>query len=199
YHELNQAVFDDALPQDLEIKWTNSYSKTAGVTSFKLRYDDQGFVEYTAAVELSGKVVDSEERLKSTLAHEICHVAQWVLDKESKPPHGNSFKKWAERVESYDPLLKVDTCHSYDINYKFRYRCVECGCEYGRQTNSIDINEKACGECSGRLEALQTPRPATGFAAFIQRHFMKARTALTMEEASEPAHGTVMALLSKMW
>jgi len=39
-------------------------------------------------VELSSKVVDSEDRLQRTLAHELCHVAAWLLDHVSKPPHG---------------------------------------------------------------------------------------------------------------
>ncbi len=43
---------------------------------------------YTARVELSSKVVDCEDRLQRTLAHELCHVAAWLLDHVSKPPHG---------------------------------------------------------------------------------------------------------------
>ena len=43
---------------------------------------------YTARVELSSKVVDCEDRLQRTLAHELCHVAAWLLDQVSKPPHG---------------------------------------------------------------------------------------------------------------
>ena len=41
-----------------------------------------------ARVELSSKVVDCEDRLQRTLAHELCHVAAWLLDHVSKPPHG---------------------------------------------------------------------------------------------------------------
>ena len=29
-------------------------------------------------------MLDSHERLRSTLAHEMCHAAQWVLDGASK-------------------------------------------------------------------------------------------------------------------
>ena len=43
---------------------------------------------YMARVELSSKVVDCPDRLRRTLAHELCHVAAWLIDHSSKPPHG---------------------------------------------------------------------------------------------------------------
>jgi hypothetical protein len=32
-----------------------------------------------ATIELSTKVIDDEERLRSTLLHEMCHAAQWLV------------------------------------------------------------------------------------------------------------------------
>lgn len=49
---------------------------------------------YKAEIELSVKVIDSEEKLRCTLAHELCHVAAWAIDKEMKPAHGPAFKAW---------------------------------------------------------------------------------------------------------
>ena len=46
-------------------------------------------------LELSTKVLDCPERLRSTLAHEMCHVAAWSLDKQYNPHHGPAFWKWA--------------------------------------------------------------------------------------------------------
>ena len=60
--ELNAGVFGGQLPADLEIRWSGAYTRTAGMTSFKLRYcPDEAAeggmrVEHTAAVELSSKV-----------------------------------------------------------------------------------------------------------------------------------------------
>ena len=60
--ELNAGVFEGQLPSDLEIRWSSSFTRTAGMTSFKLRYcpdedaDGGVRVEHTAAVELSSKV-----------------------------------------------------------------------------------------------------------------------------------------------
>lgn len=49
---------------------------------------------YKAEIELSVKVIDSEEKLKCTLSHELCHVAAWAIDKEMKPAHGAAFTTW---------------------------------------------------------------------------------------------------------
>jgi len=59
------------------------------------------------------QVLDSEERLRSTLCHELCHAAAWLLDHTAKPPHGPIFKKWAARAMEKYPGLSVTTCHQY--------------------------------------------------------------------------------------
>ena len=49
--------------------------------------------------------------------------------------------------------ITVTTKHSYEIAYKFSWRCTEatCGKVYGRHSKSIDPQKHACGVCSGRL------------------------------------------------
>ncbi len=47
-------------------------------------------------------------------------------------------------LQAYDPSLKVDVCHTYEINYKYRYTCTQCDKEYGRHSNSIDVTKKVC-------------------------------------------------------
>lgn len=39
-------------------------------------------------MELSSKVLDNRDRLRLTLAHELCHVAAWLIDHVARPPHG---------------------------------------------------------------------------------------------------------------
>lgn len=50
---------------------------------------------YTARIELSTKVVDTYEKLRQTLCHEMCHAAAWIVNHVSKPPHGGQFRHWA--------------------------------------------------------------------------------------------------------
>lgn len=59
---------------------------------------------------------------RRTLCHEMCHVAAWLLDHTSKPPHGAVFKKWADRAMSVYPDLEVTTCHNYQIFYPHNWQ-----------------------------------------------------------------------------
>ena len=99
-------------------------------------------------------MLDRPERLASTLAHELCHAAQWLLDGSSKPPHGASFWKFANLFSSRVKGMQVSTCHSYDIFYKFRYECTDCGQEVGRQSKSVNLDRQRCGRCKGELRLL---------------------------------------------
>lgn len=45
-------------------------------------------------LELSPKILNTLQRLRTTLSHEMCHVAAWLLDQEWKAPHGPAFWRW---------------------------------------------------------------------------------------------------------
>ncbi|CAN0260349.1 unnamed protein product, partial [Hapterophycus canaliculatus] len=132
-----------------------------------------------------------------TLLHELCHAAAWVVDHKSKPPHGDHFWAWANRAKVVHPGVPVTTCHSYAINYKYRYVCIGggsadgdvavgvregggCGAEIGRHSKSIDVDRQVCGRCKGRLALfgthgkdgkLKKPRAATGFSLFVKERY----------------------------
>lgn len=108
-------------------------------------------------IELSSKVVDCEDRVRCVVAHEMCHLAVWILDDDPRERgHGTKFKRWANRVENIRPDIVVKTTHTYDIHYKYRWECTQCGKIYGRHSNSINIEKSACGVCTppGTLKAL---------------------------------------------
>ena len=83
-----------------------------------------------------------------------CHALPCYL--QVKPPHGPAFKFWAGCALRAHPELPVTTCHAYQIHAPFRWRCAasECGREYQRHSNSIDVERQACGACRGRLAFL---------------------------------------------
>ena len=58
-------------------------------------------VQHYASVELASKIVDDEERLVNTLAHEFCHLANFMVSGVRDRPHGVEFKAWAWRVEGF--------------------------------------------------------------------------------------------------
>jgi predicted SprT family Zn-dependent metalloprotease len=128
YKEFNRRVFDARLPEDMPIEWSNKLNTTAGRCHTKR--ERQGFSDwaYSARIELSTKVLDDLPKLRSTLIHEMCHAATWLLDKVDRPPHGKEFKRWGAKCERVYPDIEVATCHAYEIEYRFRWRCSNDGC-----------------------------------------------------------------------
>lgn len=142
----NERVFESQLPEDMSVGWNNRLTSTAGMTKCKRVHES-----YSAVIELSTKAIDSEERLKLTLLHEMCHAAAWLLDHNGNPPHGPVFWKWANRASAAFPDLEVTTCHNYAIHKPYQYKCNSCGVTHGRHSkNSIKIDIHRCG-CGGRL------------------------------------------------
>eukprot|EP00039_Didymoeca_costata_P022847 m.5349 g.5349 ORF g.5349 m.5349 type:complete len:662 (-) comp3280_c0_seq2:294-2279(-) len=211
YTEFNRRVFHDKLPsvhvgkmqsQDeniLELTWSKTLNTTAGTTKLMRRPGRSN----VASIQLSTKVVDTRVKLKSTLAHEMCHAAAWLLNNNSKPPHGPIFKKWGMLVEAKYPDLSVETCHTYDINYKFKYQCQTCRKIYGRHSKSIDVTKKACGICSGKLKLmprlLSDGTPAKMRTPSRWQMFCKANLKTARRQHPEMTHGQVMSLLSEQY
>lgn len=142
FKELNELAFDSRLPNDMPVTWSKRLTKTAGFTRLKRpAFSDDIRL---ASIELSEKVLDDEHRLKQTLGHEMCHAAAWLIDGVCKPPHGETFWKWARRLERLVPGISVTTCHSYEINTPFKFMCTNDSCckVYSRHSKkSIDVNK----------------------------------------------------------
>lgn len=108
---------------------------------------------HTAVIQLSVTVLDRPSRLYTTLCHELCHAAAWVVGGTARPPHGPAF--WAAAADLQarwgDPALAVTVCHAYEIAWRHVYVCGGCGLTYGRQSRSIDVAAVVCGRCRGVL------------------------------------------------
>lgn len=48
----------------------------------------------TVEIELAIKILDHDARIRNTLAHEMCHLACWIIDKNPQENHGQLFKSW---------------------------------------------------------------------------------------------------------
>ena len=100
--------------------------------------------------------------------------------------------------------MEVTTCHNYDIAYKYRWQCQVCQQEYGRHSNSIDVDRSRCGKCRGALAALPrmladgTPskRPQGGglYAAFVKSNFKQVKA-----ENADLTPAEVLRKLGVMW
>ena len=172
----NRTVFENKLPADFQISWNKRMTKTAGFCYLKTT--PAGRVSH---VELSTKVVDTIERLRDTLIHELCHAATWIF--EGKRGHGVAWKYWAKKANKIHPeLSKITTCHTYDIETKYKYQCEGCGVVFGRHTKSIDDSKHACAKCGGRPLLLSvsgasvsdsTPRKPNAYSEYVKKHYSR--------------------------
>lgn len=170
------------LPTDIAVHWNSRLLKTAGQAKWRKATPGR---EGVCKIDLSIKVLDTVEKLRATLAHELVHLATWILSCEMKPSHGAGFKLWhvldssrtdwterasrAARVHQCIPDIVVTTKHSYEISYKFHWRCLACprtfvlppslahtssrSCSFSRHSNSIDVTKAGC-PCGSPLIAI---------------------------------------------
>jgi predicted SprT family Zn-dependent metalloprotease len=195
--EFDRVVFGGALsPEGIcTIHWSKRLTTTAGHCRLLPP-------RRTAEVTLSCKLIDRENRLRRTLMHELCHAAAWVIDGINKPPHGEAFRRWADRAERLVPSMEVSTTHNYAIQYKHSWRCTDeaCGVVYRRVKRSIDVNAHRCGRCNGRLveiakqqgtaegEAAPKPKaPPSAYQRFVQEQSASVRRQLEAQEAAKLA------------
>uniref|UniRef100_A0A8C4QJU6 SprT-like domain-containing protein n=1 Tax=Eptatretus burgeri TaxID=7764 RepID=A0A8C4QJU6_EPTBU len=137
-------------------------------------------------------------RLRDTLIHEMCHAASWLLY-GIRDGHGQMWQLFANKACLVHPELPpITRCHSYQIRYKYNYRCTSCQNSIGRHSKSLDVNRFQCGLCGGslRLESPGgTPCRAAPLAPFAQ--FVKDKYAETRKANLGKGHGEVMRLLSE--
>ena len=137
----NEQIFENALPDDMDISWNVRLTKTAGLC-FSRRHKKYNIETRSSRIELSTKVIDRGDRLRDTLIHEMCHAASWIIS-GYRDGHGPLWRTWAEKAMARFPELPViDRCHSYQINTKYTYRCVQCGYSIGRHSKSLDTERK---------------------------------------------------------
>ena len=68
---------------------------------------------HRTGINLSRQLVTNEQRLKDTLAHEMCHIAQYYIDRDNGKPHGRSFRNWADLFERRVRGVVITTTHNY--------------------------------------------------------------------------------------
>jgi len=189
YHLYNKEIFEGALPGDMEISWNVRLTKTAGLCYSK-RYRNKFDVETRSSrIELSSKVIDSGDRLRDTLIHEMCHAASWIIS-GYRDGHGPLWRTWAEKaMHRFKELPVIDRCHSYQIRTKFSYVCESCSYTIGRHSKSLDTEKKVCGHCHGKFKLVvnatstnnkennangvtgSAPKTPNAFALFVKENY----------------------------
>jgi predicted SprT family Zn-dependent metalloprotease len=189
------AMENKSIPEPY-LKWNNTLRKTAGVTKMYKKGNLR-----SVAIELSTKVCDCIERLRKTLAHEMCHVATFWL--HNMKGHGKTFFYYGSLVTKAYSDIPVTTCHTYDIKYKYQYKCKSCNTIIRRHSKSLKIEQYVCRFCGklGTYEmqkktgngtnevALRTP---SKYNLFVKENFARIKIA-----NAHVSHKDIMKLIAE--
>jgi predicted SprT family Zn-dependent metalloprotease len=172
----------------IKVIWTKNFRNTAGRATVRSErvftgasgIENTGRRIHHATIELSEKVLDSEDKILCTMTHEYCHLLDMLVTEnrgKGASQHGASFKQWGARcVQALDdhPIyggrVAVTTKHTYEINHKYVWACEAEFCEFkvGRHSKSIDPTRQFCGRCRGTLRQIKpVPRAAPSRAAAL--------------------------------
>ncbi|KAF4453733.1 hypothetical protein F53441_3626 [Fusarium austroafricanum] len=214
-HEITQGRIAELAESTGGVKlvWTKTLNTTAGRASWRretsrtTRKADGAELSAThkhhASIELAEKVIDDEHRLLNVMAHEFCHLANFMISGVTTNPHGREFKIWAAKCSAAfgDRGIEVTTKHTYEIDFKYVWECDECGTEFKRHSKSIDPQRHRCGSCKGPLKQTK-PAPrgaAAGKPPSRYQAFVKEQMAVVRGENPGSPQKMVMKLIAEKW
>ena len=224
----------------VKIEWTNKLNTTAGRANWRretlrpkktapvVSVEDNPAAEtsntattvarvnHHASIELAEKVIDDEHRLLNVIAHEFCHLANFMVSGITGNPHGKEFKAWAAKCSQHfgSRGIQVTTKHAYDIDFKYVWTCEECATEFKRHSKSIDPARHRCGACKGILKQTKpVPRgsgaknaaKAGGGGGAVKpgpseyQKFMKEHMAIVRRENPNSPQKLIMTLVADKW
>lgn len=176
----------------VRIRWNKKLNTTAGRANWRREFikpetslpesvSDAVTVKHYATIELAEKVIDDEDRLLNVVAHEFCHLANFMISNIRNNPHGKEFKAWAAKCTQQfgHRGVHVTTRHNYSIEYKYIWECENCAIKVQRHSKSVDPVRHRCGNCSSKLVQIK-PVPRTGtkdceYQKFIRENLKKIR------------------------
>jgi predicted SprT family Zn-dependent metalloprotease len=197
------------------LTWSNKLRTTAGLTRLLKTTRPGSPPVFSASIELSSKVIDDPHRLRSTLLHEMCHAAAWMIDGVSNPPHGKCFQKWGRIAMKNVTDIEVTTTHDYVIAFKYAWGCTtpKCGVVFKRHSRSVDVDKHRCGRCKGKLIEIEVPSdsnagaehvpkkkaPPSAYNLFVKEHSAKVREQLEAGSSSKVPQPEVMKECARLW
>ncbi|KAK4068485.1 uncharacterized protein Triagg1_7424 [Trichoderma aggressivum f. europaeum] len=197
----------------VKIVWSNTLKTTAGRANWKRETvipkhtgdsakADVKQYRHHSSIELSEKVIDDELRLLNVIAHEFCHLANFMINGITDNPHGKEFKVWAAKCTQLfgSQGIKVTTKHSYEIDFKYVWTCTACGCEYKRHSKSIDPKRHRCGACKASLEQTKPiPRQTPTGQLSEYQLFVKEQMKVVKTENPNSPQKEIMGIIAERW
>ncbi|KAK2778307.1 sprt family metallopeptidase [Colletotrichum kahawae] len=192
----------------IQIKWSTKLNTTAGRANWRREtvrkvadsIEKSVTHRHHASIELAEKVIDDENRLLNVVAHEFCHLANFMINGITGNPHGKEFKIWAAKCSQAfeDRGIEVTTKHSYEIDFKYIWECTECGLEYKRHSKSINPERHRCGSCKAQLKQTKpVPRAAAKPSEYQQ--FFKEQMKIVKQEHPKSPQKELMKIIADRW
>lgn len=201
----------------VQIIWSKTLNSTAGRANWRRESTRTRHADGTtstahkhhASIELAEKVIADETRLRNVIAHEFCHLANFMISGIKDQPHGKSFKAWGAKVTKAfgDRGVEVTTKHTFEIEYKYVWQCEkeECAAVFQRHSKSIDVKRHRCGSCKGVLVQVK-PAPrggggvggcgeVKGYAAFVKERYAEVKRGL----GGKPTQKEVMEAVGRLY
>lgn len=213
--ELDTRIADGQIAQlsdstgGVKIEWLKTLNTTAGRANWKKETirttpldGSDATVRYNhhASIELAEKVIDDENRLMNVLAHEFCHLANFMISGVTNNPHGKEFKQWAAKCSRTFASrgIKVTTKHSYEIDFKYVWQCDGCSRNYQRHSKSINPEKHRCSGCKGRLMQIK-PVPRNGGKSSEYQLFIKEEMKALKQDCPGSPQKAIMQMAAKKW
>ncbi|VUC34571.1 unnamed protein product [Clonostachys rosea] len=193
----------------VKLVWSKTLNTTAGQAKWKretikTKKADGTVLDVTykhhAAIELAEKVINDEEKLLNTLAHEFCHLANFMVNGITNNPHGKEFKVWAAKCSRVfsDRGIKVTTKHTYEIDFKYIWECSNCAAAYKRHSKSINPAKHRCGTCKSELKQIK-PVPRAASKPSEYQNFLKLNMKIVKEQNPNVPQKEIMKIVADMW
>ncbi|TQV98340.1 hypothetical protein V2A60_007912 [Cordyceps javanica] len=213
--ELDSQIADGRISQlsdstgGVKIEWSKTLNTTAGRANWKMETlrttpsNGSGATityQHHASIELAEKIIDSEDRLLNVLAHEFCHLANFMISGITNNPHGKEFKHWAQKCSrSFSSRgIKVTTKHSYEIDFKYLWQCDGCSCAYKRHSKSINPEKHRCGGCQGKLVQIK-PVPRNGGKPNEYQLFLKEEMKVLKQANPSSPQKAILQMAAEKW
>ena len=179
---------------------TTEYRHHASIELAEKVIDCEGLYSEPLAPQLSDKIfTKSVDRLLNVIAHEYCHLLNFMISNVKDNPHGKEFKAWGRKCSkafAHRGII-VTTKHTYEIAYKYIWSCTHCGTEYKRHSKSIDPARHSCGNCKEKLIQVKPVPRGEGKAVGAYQMYVKEHFSRVKGEKPELTMGEVMVVLGK--
>lgn len=141
------------------------------------------------------------ERLLNAIAHEMCHLATWIIDNTHQQPHGPVFKKWAAKCNRLlgKQGVFVSTTHSFEIDYKYAWTCSNpwCGIVYQRHSKCLSPQKHACSNCRSQLTQTKPVPKMKPFTPSDYQIYLKNNLKNVKRRFPGSPHKEAMSILAK--